>query len=103
MAVGGYSLIPRRRPGNLGDFDLSQSAPARAVSGRRLARVPCAARRRIPTAYVAVSRRLAGKGTSAPSSTIGMAATGPGQNERTLWVVPLITRASPARKRAIPE
>ena len=72
------------------------------MSGWRLARVPCAARSRIPTAYVAVSRRLAGKGTTAPSSTIGMAATGQGQIERTFSVVPLITRATPDRKRASP-
>ena len=61
--------------------------------------MPSAASSRIPTAYVAVSSKLPRNGTKAPSSTIGMAATGQGHIVRVVSVLPLITSATPATNR----
>src|SRR5215204_2044619 len=84
-----------RVPGSSPDTCWAHFVPLSAVSGWRIARVPSAASSRIPTAYVPVSSKLPGNGTRAPSSTIGMAATGQGHIVRIVWVLPLITSATP--------
>src|SRR5215204_3713043 len=92
-----------RVPGSSPDTCWAHFVPLSAVSGWRIARVPSAASSRIPTAYVPVSSKLPGNGTRAPSSTIGMAATGQGHIVRIVSVLPLITSATPATNRISPQ